>query len=757
MLAQLGEGQEFVHVTTYFATRILYQRGKLDLSGVIARLTELLRACPDFPEALAMLRAAERGTLRPDAPSFNSATLHPPDLGHAKDGGDGFDRLTEPGGAPSSIPTLEARLKTPQAPSIPRAPLVPRFTPAEGRVPSVVPTVDLDLTPPVHEFDLVTPNVPEVALNLRSELPESGATGGERNTIPSPGTRRPSAPVEPANAFLITTWLAEHDYERALSAIEALGTARSPELCLLEVRAQLGLGHRAAARRALDRFCKAPLIDPDLRAASARLLVELGDLDRAEAQARRAHSEDPDAELSRLTLAWAIARSDSWLLSAGSAAELAALLRDFAPEACALPALGYALRALILTHSGSLEQARKAAESALLVDPVCLDGLAAAAIVAQKQAHKEEAIRRFQRLLELDHHAADELSQTLLGLGLSVGRSRPTDVAPAPSPPTLLWDATEQLLASGRRAEALERFEHDLCRQLEAIPARASSAELSLAAVVTARWLTESPVSRHFAPFDLSLFSIARLDAALSLLYASVMGSSASQQRSRALLGLGAYTGECLRQAYAGEWVGSTSDLLRLHVEGPGACFTPFRDVAGRMQAGKALQLSDAPAPPHPGAEPLGQRISMDLAPPSPWDPEPWPRPEEVAELGARLAESPVGLYCALVELPLNLTLASLRSIDRYVTLLAPPLAPPDPEAPWVRRASVLVGAYVGETLRQTLNARWDTPGSSVHAAEAFALRLPNGARVLPIAAAFERLSGRRLEQPSDYVRRVTA
>jgi hypothetical protein len=112
-------------------------------------------------------------------------------------------------------------------------------------------------------------------------------------------------------------------------------------------------------------------------------------------------------------------------------------------------------------------------------------------------------------------------------------------------------------------------------------------------------------------------------------------------------------------------------------------------------------------------------------------------------------------LYCAGVELPLDLSFASLRSLDRYVTLLAPPLAPPDPEAAWVRRAAILVGAYLGEVLRSTRGGAWEAVRGELRP-EAYRLALPGGIRALPVAAAYERLSGRRLEQPSDYARRIT-
>jgi hypothetical protein len=318
-----------------------------------------------------------------------------------------------------------------------------------------------------------------------------------------------------------------------------------------------------------------------------------------------------------------------------------------------------------------------------------------------------------------------------------------------PSP----WDEKERRLASGDGKAALFELEQGLARKLEALPARATPKDLSQAADIAAHYLTECVVSRHFAPLDFSLFSIARLNSARALLFRGGAGPR-TVLRARALLGLGAYTGECLRQAYAGEWLGNTSDLLRLHIEGQGLCFTPFKDMDGRLQDGQPLELGDTPLP-HPGAEPLGQRISLSIAPPTPWGPGAWPDAARMPELGQHLRESPVGLYCASAELPLDLSFASLRSIDRYVTLLAPPLAPPDPEAVWVRRASVLVGAYMGEVLRATRGGSWEAPRSELRA-DSYRIALPGGAKALPVVAAFERLSGRRLEQPSDYARRVS-
>jgi tetratricopeptide (TPR) repeat protein len=778
-----------------------------------------------------MLQAAERGTLGPDARSFNAATVPPPAAddgdGDGHDGGDDDDdddgdRPTQPGYVtPSPVPALEASLKTPQAPGIPRAPLVPRFTPRENIAPSYVPapeppaqvgpSLDLELAPvapppsppsnpwndalsglsPSSATAARTLSPPPMAIDLGTLDGAQGPAHGDRVTAPSPGAPGPSE-AEPPTVFAIATWLAERDFERALQAIERLGAERSPELSLLETRALIGLGRKAVARRSLDRLCRAPLLDPDLRAAVARLLLELGDVDRAEAQARRAHGEDPGSDLSRLTLAWAIVRGDAWLLSPRSSTELTELLSELVPEGNALPALGYALRALMLV-SLSPEAARQSADVALSLEPALHDALAAAAVVAQRQGRKQDAERFRRRLLALDHHAAADLGATLESMGLAAGRTTQPETLPPPpaslrkSPakpappeafaaPRLLarpappvprsvakpapvpagaspWDDKEQRLVAGDNRAALFDFEQQLSRRLEGVPPRAGAAELSFAAMSAARHLTQAPILRHFAPFDFSLFSIARLDAALALLYRGNVGP-VTELRTRVLIGLGAYVGECLRQAYAGEWVGTAADLLRLHIEGQGLCFAPLRDVHARLQAGQELEIGDTPLP-HPGAEPLGQRVALDVTPPTPWDPDAWPNLAQLSLVGAHLGGSPVGMFCEAVELPLDLSFASLRAIDRYVTLLAPPLAPPDPEAAWVRRASLLVGAYVGEVLRTTRGGAWEPLRGELRP-EAYRVSLPGGATALPVAAAFERLSGRRLEHPSDYARRIT-
>ena len=173
LLAELGDLQVHRTAITYFATRLLYQRGRLDSAGVVERLRELMLAEPEFPQASAMLSAAERGTLRPDREGFLRATMSP--LEQPMSGAPSSPPAiwSEPPKKESSAPTIElgfddldtdhdqlsaelsaeAELLAPveptrarteprrslSMPEIPRAPMVPRFTPPANLAPSYAP------------------------------------------------------------------------------------------------------------------------------------------------------------------------------------------------------------------------------------------------------------------------------------------------------------------------------------------------------------------------------------------------------------------------------------------------------------------------------------------------------------------------------------------------------------------------------------------------------------------------------------------
>jgi hypothetical protein len=261
------------------------------------------------------------------------------------------------------------------------------------------------------------------------------------------------------------------------------------------------------------------------------------------------------------------------------------------------------------------------------------------------------------------------------------------------------------------------------------------------------------PVLRHFAPYDCSLFSVERLDAALRVLY----GKHARQHTDEAVLALlGAYVGESWRQAFGGEWHGVPVFPFSASVEATGLSIRPCERVLSRLRDGVSLEL-EAPPNLHPGADPLGNTLPLSVAPPAPWDPEPWPSLACLIEAGRLLPESVIGYYCASeLELPLDHSVSGAVAIDRYVSLLAPAKAPPDPDAAWARRAAILIGAYIGEVLVESLGARWEI-AADAKGPDRYRIRFADGSSAAPVTRALDRLAGRRVRPLADYVSRLAS
>ena len=124
--------------------------------------------------------------------------------------------------------------------------------------------------------------------------------------------------------------------------------------------------------------------------------------------------------------------------------------------------------------------------------------------------------------------------------------------------------------------------------------------------------------------------------------------------------------------------------------------------------------------------------------------------------LAVAFSQSVVELYC--VEFgggPLDRSPVGLHSLDAYVALLAPKSARPASSARWIERASVLIGAYLGEVLREALGATWrDLIGAPI-GPESYTLLLPDGGSTHPITQAYDRLSGRTSDLLSHYAARL--
>jgi hypothetical protein len=124
--------------------------------------------------------------------------------------------------------------------------------------------------------------------------------------------------------------------------------------------------------------------------------------------------------------------------------------------------------------------------------------------------------------------------------------------------------------------------------------------------------------------------------------------------------------------------------------------------------------------------------------------------------LGLAFSQSVVELYCAeFAGGPLDRSPVGLHSLDQYVALLAPKQARPSGGARWVERAAVLVGAYLGEVLRESTGAAWRDVLAAPIGPESYTLLLPDGGVTHPVTRAFDRLSGRSDELLSHYAARI--
>src|SRR5262249_36606802 len=142
---------------------------------------------------------------------------------------------------------------------------------------------------------------------------------------------------------------------------------------------------------------------------------------------------------------------------------------------------------------------------------------------------------------------------------LSMGILRTSEDAPAPerSPQRQeLWAAVESELARGHRADAIA-YAEDMAGDAARRMSRAGSQSGPTAiANVAASFFTVTPVLSSFAPYDQSLWSVRRVEAAVDVLYGGERRQRVPTDDSSLVMLLGAYIGETLRLANSGHWEG---------------------------------------------------------------------------------------------------------------------------------------------------------------------------------------------------------
>jgi hypothetical protein len=312
-------------------------------------------------------------------------------------------------------------------------------------------------------------------------------------------------------------------------------------------------------------------------------------------------------------------------------------------------------------------------------------------------------------------------------------RIAPTSKKPSP------WDPLETALASGRREAVLSGLDKLAARALDEVFERKKPKFAELAGHVSS-FLARTPVTRNFAPFDLTLDSVERLDAIVALLVPPAITSGYYALR----MYLSVYLGECVREASNGSWEGTLAEPEGAAVKRDSERYVPWTKVDEALGEGRPLR-KDAGPPPHPAAEPPDEIVSVVAETPTPWDPRPWPSLAEVEELTRSLASSTLGVWAArCLKIPLDRTPASLVALDRYATLLNPRGIAPSSAHGWVRLAAVLTGSYVADLLCLHSGGRFSENDAAPLGPLRFEVLLPDGNAVYPVLFAYDRLSGKR-------------
>ncbi len=750
LLAELGDLNVHRTAITYFATRLLYQRGRLDVPGVVERLRELMVVEPLFPQASAMLAAAERGTLRPERLGFQPGTLdpqlfelerasarrstpgQPPDIDPSAPAVEvGLDEIDtehdELGGPPEPSsrrdePTLEVEPKRGASlPKIPRAPMLPRFTPPSNSAPSYAPGADHESLQ--FELELELPQAPRDTIRQSEPEPPPSSTDNAQSTAP------------PRSDHLDRT-VRDH----------------GPESMLARARSLWGQGVRDRALAHVQRLEGAPLLDPELRAGCARFLIEASEPERAVVQARFAIQDDPGSPLVQLMLTWALIRAARHAPNQQTIDEAEIVLARLRAKAGPIPALAQALRASILAEKGDPDRAITTAKLALKLDPGALDAEAAISLASARLGKFVDAQAAWERLHALSPPEAERMCDRLQQLGVNL-----RDVEAIPSRGTSsavrLWDKLEIELFSGEQARVVVDFELNAARELRGLVGESATDAIPLLATMASGFFTSEPVWRHFAPFDLSLASVPRVEAVLDIMYGRAPRAPLGATSFPAQVMLASYVGECLRQGYGGRWVGSLASPEAVFVDTEHTRFAPFHELRLRLEHGKRLLFEGAEGQ---RARVSGAPITMPVSPPAPWDPAEWPSPRMLPRLGLAFSQSVVQLYCAeFGGGPLDRSLAGLHSLDAYASLLAPQHAQPSLSARWVKRAAVLIGAYLGEVLRDATGAAWRDETEPPSGPESYTLLLPDGGSTYPVLQAFDRLSGKDTAPLSRYATRL--
>jgi len=305
------------------------------------------------------------------------------------------------------------------------------------------------------------------------------------------------------------------------------------------------------------------------------------------------------------------------------------------------------------------------------------------------------------------------------------------------------WDDVDAHVAGGRARAALEALESLAIRALDPLRVNRIPEPRSVA-LAAMDFFSTAPAACHFAPYDLSLKSLERLDAFLSLLAPGTKDAP----HPTLLLFVACYAGESVRSTRSGTWRGIVTDPASLVVEYSDESYHPHRHAEPAMRGARSLRVEAGPTL-HPGAEPPEPCSRKPAEPPAPWDPAPWPTLAQVLELGRALPASAIGTWAArTLKVPLDRTFASVEAITRYLSLIGGPVPAPGGKAE--RRATILAGAYLGELVCLHRAGRWNENDAAPAGPLTYEVLLPDGNAAYPVLLAQHELTRRGGESLSE-------
>jgi hypothetical protein len=266
-----------------------------------------------------------------------------------------------------------------------------------------------------------------------------------------------------------------------------------------------------------------------------------------------------------------------------------------------------------------------------------------------------------------------------------------------------------------------------------------------------AELLNRSWITHLFLPFDLSLHSLARLEAALATLCRM---QPFDEPPPALVLLLGAYVGETLRTAHRGEWSGSSASSRSAHVRAGSHVWYPFTSVRMWLSAGgsKSLYAEIAPGLARPGTLAWQTCVDVKLRPLTLWQGE--VRAEHLPALARAVRTSPWNVACELLHrATLDGAVASLDPLEQLLRTLCGSGRTWTGKEPWLQRLALFAGAYVGEIIRSQSGAAWVDP-LDPSSQLGFSLELPGGRVVTPLRHLVKRAT---TQKPLDLELYVTA